>query len=145
MILFFKSKCNINCLNVKSECMTFNLALYVFLFEWCISIKLFDQRFTNSEEFSKKFIPTSSFKTPKHEGILKISKMHLSLLNDWSCFELKGISFKMLRGAKQTVIIAFSLITTLSNSFSWSHLQNIAVKTTKTEHNERQQTWLDTS
>ena len=116
MILFFKSKYNINVLNVNSECMTFNPTLYVILFEGCISVKLSDQRFTNFEEFAKKFIPIMSFKTPKNEGILKLRKMHLSLLNDWSCFELKGISLKMLRGAKQAIIMALSLVTTLSSS-----------------------------
>ena len=145
MILFFKSKYSINVLNVKSECMTSNLALYVILFEWCISVKLSDQRFTNSGQFAKKFILALSFKTPKNEGILKISKMHLSLLNDWSCFELKGISLKILRGAKQTIIKAFSLVTMLRSSFSWSHLQNIVANTKKTKYNEWQQTWLDTS
>jgi len=69
-------------------------------FERYICIELTNQGFTNSEEFTKEFIPTPSFKTVRNEGILKINRIHMSLLNDWSCFELMGISLKVLRGAK---------------------------------------------
>ena len=136
MILFFKSKYSINVFLVKSECMSSNPTFYVILFEWCICIEFSDQRFTNSGEFTKEFIPTLSFKTTRNEGILKINKIHISLLNDWSCFELMGISLKVLRGAKQVVVMALSLVTTLSNRFSRSHLQNIVANTTKIEHKE---------
>ena len=102
MIFFFKSKHSINVLNVKVELMTSNPALYVILFEWCTSVKFSNQRITNSGEFAKKFIPAPFLKTTRNEGILKIINIHLSFLNDWSCFELKGISFKILRGVKQS-------------------------------------------
>jgi len=60
----------------------------------------------------------------------------MSLLNDWSYFELMGIFLIVLKGAKQAVVKMLSLVTTLNNGFSWSHLQNIAANTTKTEHNK---------
>ena len=100
MILFSKSKHSINVLNVKGELMTSNPTVYVFLPEWCSSVELFDQRIVNCGKFTKKFILAASFKTTRNEGILKIIKIHLSLLNDWSYFELEGISLKILRGAK---------------------------------------------
>ena len=130
------SKDTINVPHVRSECTTSNPAFYVIFFECCICIEFSDQRFTNSGEFTKEFIPTLSFKTTRNEGILKINKIHISLLNDWSCFELMGISLKVLRGAKQVVVMALSLVTTLSNRFSRSHLQNIVANTTKIEHKE---------
>ena len=81
MILFYEPKYTINALDVKSECTTSNPAIYVILFEWCISIELSNQRFTNSGEFTKEFIPALSFKTARNEGIPKIKMIYMSLLN----------------------------------------------------------------
>ena len=63
--------------------------------------------------------------------------IYMALLNDWRCFELMRISLKALRGAKQAVVMALSLVTMLSNNFSWGHLQNIVANTTKTEQKEQ--------
>ena len=63
--------------------------------------------------------------------------IYMALLNDWRCFELMRISLKVLREAKQAVVMALSLVTMLSNSFSWGHLQNIVANTTKTKQKEQ--------
>ena len=75
-------------------------------------------------EITKEFFPASSFKTTRDEGIREFSKIR-------SYFEMMGISLIVLRGAKYTIIKAFSLVTMLSSGFSWNYLQNKVANTTK--------------
>ena len=121
----------INVPHVKSECMTSNPAFYIIFFECCISIEFFDQRVTHLGEIIKELFLAFFFKIDRDEGFLVVSKVHKSLLNEWSLFKVMRVSLIVLRGAKHAIVHVFPLVTTLSSGFSWSHLQNRAVNSIK--------------
>ena len=106
------SKNTINVPHFKSEFIASNLTIDVIVSKYGISIEFPNQWFTNPREITKKLFPTSFYKIAWDEVVLKIDKIHESLLNDWSLLKVLAISLKVLGEAKLGLIHAFPLVTT---------------------------------